>query len=312
MKKTILLVSCMFALMLLAFAAPSFAEDEIDISAKGVVVMDADTGQVLISRNMDLMLPPASTTKVMTAMLALGKADMTDTFKVSRRAAGMSPSRVNLRAGDEITEEALLYSVLLKSANDASAALAEGIAGSESLFASMMTEKAKELGALNTNFLNSSGLPEEGHYSTAYDMALIFRAAMQDPRFMDIATTKFATLNMGRKEKMLLRNHNRLLWCYEGAGPGKTGYTIAARHCYVGEANCANTRLIVAIMRSYDPWNDVRKLLDKGFELAMSGRTIALEDTNDQPVFKKASYTKRSRHHRKSRKARRHKRRRSY
>jgi len=300
------------ALLLSSWAVPCAADDEFDINAKSAVVMDADTGKVLISKNMDLELPPASTTKVMTAVVALEKAKLTDSFRVSGRAAGMSPSRVNLKAGDEISVEALLYSVLLKSANDGAAALAEGVGGTESDFARMMNRKAKEIGAVNTNFLNASGLPEEGHYSTAYDLALIMRYAMHDTRFMEIATTKFATLNMGKKERMLLKNHNKLLWFYDGAGAGKTGYTVAARHCYVGEANCANTRLIVSILKSYEPWGDVKKLLDKGFELAMTGQTLAMADK--EPVLKRASYTvsKKAKHHRKSTRKKRHKRRRYY
>ena len=292
------------AALLAAGVLCAYADDEqqLDISAKAAVVMDASTGQVIISRNKDMELPPASTTKVMTAIVALDKAKLTDTFKVSRAAAAKSPSKVYLRPGDEITVEALLYSLLLKSANDSAAALAEGVAGSEDAFARMMTEKARSIGALHTNFRNASGLPSDDHYTTAYDLALILRYALQDERFNQISTTKFATLNMGQKERMLLKNHNKLLWFYDGAGAGKTGYTIAARHCYVGEANCSNTKLIVALLRSGDCWGDSKKLLDKGFELAMNGKTLAMADSPDEPVIKKASYKVRTkahgRHHR--------------
>ena len=304
-------VAAAAALAMLAGSPFAFAGDEqqFGISAKAAVVMDAATGQVIISRNKDMQLPPASTTKVMTAVVALDRAKLTDTFKVSRAASAKSPSKVYLRPGDEITVEALLYSLLLKSANDSAAALAEGVGGTEEAFARMMTEKAHEIGALHTNFRNASGLPSDNHYTTAYDLALILRYAMQDERFTQIATTKFATLNMGQKERMLLKNHNKLLWFYDGAGAGKTGYTIAARHCYVGEANCSNTKLVVAILRSNDLWGDTRKLLDKGFELAMTGQTLAMADTSDEPVVRKASYkVKRkaaSRHHRHKKKRRR-------
>src|SRR5512143_4347276 len=283
----------LLAIVLAAGAQRAYADDEqqLDVSAKAVVVMDASTGQVIISRNKDMQLPPASTTKVMTAIVALDKAKLTDTFKVSRAASAKSPSKVYLRPGDEITVEALLYSLLLTSANDSAAALAEGVAGSEDAFARMMTEKAHEIGALHTNFRNASGLPSDDHYTTAYDLALILRYALQDERFNQISTTKFATLNMGQKERMLLKNHNKLLWFYDGAGAGKTGYTVAARHCYVGEAFCSNTRLIVALLKSQDLWGDTKKLLDKGFELAMTGQTLAMADTtNDEPVIRKASY----------------------
>ncbi|MBI5694421.1 MAG: D-alanyl-D-alanine carboxypeptidase [Nitrospirae bacterium] len=290
-------------------------DDTLDITARSCVVMDARTGEVIISKNRDLRLPQASTTKVMSAIVALEKTKLDDTFRVSRNASLTSPVKVYLKPGDEITVEALLYAIMLKSANDGAVALAEGIAGSEPLFARMMTEKAREIGAFNTNFQNASGLPADDHYSTAYDVALILDYAIDDPRFWAITGTKTAQLNMGEKDKMLLKNHNKLLWSYEGAGPGKTGYTRSAKHCFVGEASCNNMQLIVSVLGSDTMWTDVTKLLDKGFELSMAGRTLVLPD--DTPSYKKASYTtskhkrsyykkKRSSHHSK------HKRKRKY
>ena len=288
--KNILLYALLTALLACPFLSPvPAAADEFNITAKAAVVMDVATGRVIISKNMDMRLPPASTTKVMTALLALERTRLTDSIRVSRRASDMSPSKINLRPGDEISVEALLYSVLLKSANDAAAALAEGVGGSEDNFARMMTEKARSIGAVNTNFKNASGLPTDNHYSTAYDLALILRYAMQDPHFVEISSTKFATLNLGPKQKMLLKNHNKLLWIYDGAGVGKTGYTVAARHCYVGEANCENTRLIVAILKSSNPWGDVRAMLDMGFQVASSGRTLELDDNTPNVVTASAA-----------------------
>ena len=291
MKKFIF---CLLSTLLLTSFAATIAtaeDDDFSVSAKAAVVMDAETGKVIISRNMDMKLQPASTTKVMTAIVAMERTKPTDVFRVSKFASLMSPSKVYLRPGDEVTVEALLYSMLLKSANDSAAAIAEGVAGTEPAFAKLMTDKAREIGALNSNFKNASGLPADDHYTTAYDLALILRYAMRSERFMTISSTKFATLNMGEKERMLLKNHNKLLWFYDGAGAGKTGYTVAARHCYVGEAFCSNTRLIVAVLKSQDLWGDTKKLLDKGFELAMTGQTLAMADTtNDEPVIRKASY----------------------
>jgi len=291
MKKILLCLLTAFLLASLT-AITTFAEDDdFNVSAKAAVVMDAETGKVIISRNMDMKLQPASTTKVMTAIVAMERTKPTDVFRVSKYATTMSPSKVYLRPGDEVTVEALLYSMLLKSANDSAAAVAEGVGGSEAAFAKLMTEKAHEIGALNSNFKNASGLPADDHYTTAYDLALILRYAMRSERFMTISSTKFATLNMGEKDRMLLKNHNKLLWFYDGAGAGKTGYTVAARHCYVGEAFCSNTRLIVAVLKSQNLWGDTKKLLDKGFELAMTGQTLAMADTaNDEPAIRKASY----------------------
>jgi len=265
---------------LLPFAHAARADDgDLRVNARAAVVMDTETGKVIISKNRDVPLPQASTTKVMTAIVALEKAKLEDTYKVSANASTIPPVRVNFHTGDEVTLEALLYSALLKSANDAATIIAEGIGGSEEGFARLMTLKAHEIGAVNTNYKNASGLPADGHYSTAYDMALILRYALKDPRFQEIATTRLATLNIGEKQKTVLRNHNRLLWSYEGAGAGKTGYTIAAKHCYVGEANCSNKRLIVAILGSRDLWGDAKRLLDKGFELSANGQTLEMPDT---------------------------------
>lgn len=263
--------------------------DTLNISARACVVMDAKTGEIIISKNKDLRLPQASTTKVMSAVVALENSRMGQTFRVSKKASMTCPSKVYLKPGDEITVEALLYAIMLKSANDGAVALAEGVAGSEERFAEMMTRKAREIGALNTNFRNASGLPADEHYSTAHDMALILSYAMDDPRFWSISATKTAQLNLGEKDKMLLKNHNKLLWRYEGAGPGKTGYTRAARQCFVGEASCNNMELIVSVLGSETMWDDVTKLLDKGFELALAGKTLALAD--DEPGVRKASYT---------------------
>lgn len=302
------LVAALLMTLVVSYGSAARADEDLSVSAKGIVVMDADTGKIIISKNKDLKLQPASTTKVMTALLAMEKTKPTDVVKVSKNATTMSPSKVYLRQGDEVTVEALLYSLLLKSANDSACALAEGVAGSEPAFAKMMTDEAHRLGALNTNFSNASGLPAENHYTTAADLALILRAAMQNERFMAISSTKFATLNMGEKERMLLKNHNKLLWFYDGAGAGKTGYTVAARHCYVGEANCRNTRLIVAVLHSGDLWGDVKKCLDKGFELAITGQTLAMGDTEEGDTYiKRASYkvSKKAHHVRRHHKKRR-------
>lgn len=298
------LAAVVLALALGFLAQPALkasAEDNFSVTAKAVCVMDADTGKVIISKNMSMKLPPASCTKVMTAIIALERTRPGEMFRVSAHAASMSPSKVYLRSGDEITVEALLYSMLLKSANDSACAIAEGVAGSEDAFAKLMTEKAHQIGAVNTNFRDASGLPCPDHYTTAYDLALIFRYALTDPRFVQISSTKFATLNMGEKDRMLLKNHNKLLWCYQGAGAGKTGWTTIAQQCYVGEANCGNQRLIVAFLHGADIWGDAKRLLDKGFQLSMAGQTLAMGDTGDDDSFiRRVSYKVRvpvRRHH---------------
>lgn len=276
------------------------------ISAKAAVVMDAATGDVIISKDMHRKLPPASTAKVMTAILALENTNMYDWFRVSRRAAAMEPTKVNLLPGDRVTVEALMYALLLKSANDAAAALAEGISGTEDNFARTMTSKARQIGALNTEFRNASGLPNDDQYTTAYDLALILRYATQKQSFMDIESTRFATLNMGEKKELALKNSNKLLWLYEGAVAGKTGYTRNARTCYVGAVDCNGRRLIVSLLNSVTRWEDVTKLLNTGFELAERGETMEIEPTAKDEVVQKSykHVSSHKKHKKKSRRAR--------
>jgi len=273
-------------LFALAFAAAALAlfsgvahAGDIDISAKSALVMDADTAELIIWKNPHMKLPPASTTKVMAAIIAIENTDLSKKCKVTRNAARKEPSKVNLFPGDRISVEALLYSMLLKSANDAATALAEGVAGSEDAFAKLMTRRAAELGASNTNFRNASGLPDKEHYSTVYDLALMLRQACKYDIFRRIAATRNATLHFGGEKDLLIKNSNKLLWIYDGAIAGKTGYTREARDCYVGMAQRNGRRLIVAVLKSEQRWQDVTQLLDKGFELADLGVTLAINDT---------------------------------
>ncbi len=236
--------------------------------------MDAATGQVLYQREPDLSLPPASTTKIVTAIVALesdrrGK----DILRVTKTATRVPSSKLYLRPGQAMSIEDLLYALLLSSANDASLVLAEGIAGSVDHFAEMMTNKAHEIGATNSHFANPHGLTAPEHYSTARDMALIFNYAMKNPTFREIVQTKtssvssiFSTRKTKRVRHIPIRNHNRLLWNFDGAIGGKTGYTHAAQRCFVGGVSRNGATLIVSILGSRDLWRDTRKLLEYGLQ----------------------------------------------
>ena len=250
----------------------SFPEERL--TARAAILMDAVTGQLLYEREPDLRLPPASTTKVITAIVALesprkGK----DLLRVTQGATQVPFSKLKLRPGQVMSIEHLLYSVLLSSANDASVVLAEGIAGSVARFVEMMTRKARDIGATNSHFTNPHGLTAPDHYSTARDMALIFSYAMRNPIFREIVQTKTASVeSIGDFKKrrrvryIPVRNHNRLLWNFEGALGGKSGYTYAAQKCFVGAASRNSATLIVSIMGSRDLWGDAKRLLEYGFE----------------------------------------------
>jgi D-alanyl-D-alanine carboxypeptidase (penicillin-binding protein 5/6) len=236
--------------------------------------MDAATGRILYQKEPDLRLPPASTTKVATAILALESGrSLSQTLTVSKEATRVPASKLYLRPGQSVTIEELLYGIMLASANDASIVLAEGIGGSVERFTELMTKKAHQIGATNTHFTNPHGLTAADHYSTARDLAMIFRYAMKNPRFREIVQTKFSSVSttaMVRKKlvprRISVRNHNRLLWGYEGALGGKTGYTFAAQKCFVGAVQRNGATLIIAILGARDQWGDTKRLLEYGFD----------------------------------------------
>lgn len=263
LKLSLFLISFLSTVLLSTVYSPA---DEL--TAKAAIAIDANTGTVLYAKNPYLKSPPASTAKVMTALLTLEKSDIEKMVKVSTTASAASGSRLKLSKGDKVKTEELLYGLLLKSANDAAVALAESVAGSEPNFVRLMNKKAKELGAKNTHFINASGLPGMGQYTTVTDLSIIMKEALKEPFLAEISRTRVAVIELGNGErKIALRNHNKLLWIYEGAEGGKTGYTISARHCFVGEASRDAKRVIIAILGSKKLWKDATFLFDKGFKI---------------------------------------------
>ncbi|MDG4554578.1 MAG: D-alanyl-D-alanine carboxypeptidase [Candidatus Competibacter sp.] len=246
-----------------------------EVAARAAVLMNSATGEILFAKEPHLRLPPASTTKVLTALVVLDRLDPNMRLPVSAQAASVAPSRVGLRAGEAVMTQDLLYGLLLKSGNDAAETLAEAAGGSIFGFAGLMNAKAWRIGARDSHFMNPHGLPNDEHYSTVYDLALIFRQAMNHPLFADIVRTRDAALRIetgpglySNWRMVPVQNHNRLLVSYEGARGGKTGFTFKARHCFVGEVDRGGIPLIVAIFNSPSRsslWQDARNLLDFGF-----------------------------------------------
>lgn len=236
--------------------------------------MDASTGKILYQKEADLRLPPASTTKIVTAILTLESGrKLSESLTVSKEATRVPASKLYLRQGQSVSIEELLYGIMLASANDASVVLAEGLGGSVERFADLMTKKAHDIGATNSHFANPHGLTAPDHYSSARDLTLIFRYAMKNPTFREIVQTKFSAVTTSavvRKKvvprRISVRNHNRLLWGFDGALGGKTGYTNAAQKCFVGAVQRNGTTLIVAILGARDQWGDTKKLFEYGFE----------------------------------------------
>lgn len=239
------------------------------VTADAAVLMDWRTGIVLWEKNAYQRRAPASTTKIMSGILVaeLGRPD--DIVTVSRRAAATPGSSAGLRTGDRFTLDEILHGMLLHSGNDACVAAAEHLAGSEAEFVALMNRKAREIGALATHFVNCHGLTAPGHYSTAYDLALMARYALRNPLFARVVATQERHVRPdqgGAPRDIVLQNTNRLLWSFEGADGVKTGTTSAAGKCLVASATRGGRRLLAVVLHSSDRWGDAARLLSYGFE----------------------------------------------
>ena len=236
----------------------------LQLGARAFVLMDATSGRILVEKNSENKMPMASTTKIMTAILALENGDLNSTVSVSPKAASVGGSSFYLRAGEILTLENMLYGLLLPSGNDAAVAIAEHIGGSQEKFVQMMNQKALELGALNTHFANPHGLDDPEHYTTAKDLAVIAKHAWNYNKFREIVQTKTKEIRDGNYVRQIF-NTNRLLWQFEGADGIKTGYTGKAGRCLVATASRKGFRLISVVLGSSDHFKDSQKLLDYGF-----------------------------------------------
>lgn len=261
--------STLLAVLIAAFActSPAFAVETPGVSAKGAIVIDGISGQVLYAKDAHARRPQASTTKMMAAIVALEKGNLSDIVQVSKKAADVNGSSIYLEPGEHLTFEQLLYGMMLNSGNDATHAVAEYIAGDTDRFVAMMNAKAKELGLKDTHYANPHGLPSADHYSSAYDMAQIARYALANPRFAEIAECKTKELpGNGRIERRLLVNHNKLLRYFPGAWGGKTGYTSVAGKCFVGSAKRNGRYVIEALLDAPECWADAERLLNYGLD----------------------------------------------
>lgn len=236
--------------------------------AKGAVLLDANTGRVLFAQNADAPLPMASTTKIMTALLTLEQPDLETPFIVDSKAIRVEGSSMGLREGDTATLHTLAYGMLLPSGNDAAGAAAARIAGGAAPFSRLMNERAREIGMENTQFVTPSGLHDDNHYSTALDMALLTREALQNLLFAEICAKSSAKVSFGNPPyDRWLQNHNRLLRSYEGTVGVKTGFTDKAGRCLVSAVERDGVRLIAVTLNCPDDWNEHRNLYNRYFGL---------------------------------------------
>ena len=238
------------------------------VNAKGAVLIEAESGEIIFAQNADERLPMASTTKIMTALVAIENADISKTVSVSPSAVGVEGSSVYLYANERMTLEDLIYAMMLESANDAATAIAIEIGGSTDGFAEMMNERAEKMGLSDTHFENPHGLDGESHYTTAYELALITREAIANPTFREICATYKRTIPLNETEGVrLLINHNKLLRSYEGAIGVKTGFTKKSGRCLVSAAERDGLTFIAVTLGAPDDWRDHAAMLDYGFSL---------------------------------------------
>ena len=238
-----------------------------DVSARSAVLLEASTGRVLYEKNGYEKMPMASTTKIMTAIVALENGDIADYVEVSSNASGIEGSSIWLSAGEKMTLSDMLFGLMLASGNDAALAIAEHVGGSVEGFVEMMNAKAQEIGAYNTHFVNPNGLPVENHYTTAYDLALISAYAMQNDYFCEIVKTQYKTLPWdGHEWDRVVKNKNKILWNYEGGNGIKTGFTKEAGRCLSAGAKRDGMQLVSVVLSASDMFGDCMAMMDYGFE----------------------------------------------
>lgn len=261
MNKKIPALLAVISILTVSLPVPAIGSISALLSAPSVVLLDPASKQILFSKAPNRKQAPASTAKLVTALVVLEHLELDHWVTVSSGVESREPTKLHLRGGDQLRVRDLLKAILMKSANDAAAALAIEVSGSELAFSDLMTQKAHSLGANNTRFRNASGLPAEGQYSTAYDMALVMGEAMESPTIASILKQKETFIYTAAGRRFYLKNHNKMLWRRSGV-IGKTGYTRRARHCFVGYIQRGSKSAIISVLGSHKIWADLNSLYD--------------------------------------------------
>ena len=261
------LISLSLALSICAFPCHAAPSDSLSLSAESAILIAAEDGSVLAQKNAHTRMGMASTTKILTALVALEHLELDDTVKIPKEAVGIEGSSVYLAEGEELTVRELLLALMLASANDAAVALAIAACGDVESFVEKMNDYAARMGLENTHFTNPHGLNDDGHYTTAYELALIAKRALENEVLRDIVSTYKATVRYcGKKGGRVLVNHNKMLKLYSGAIGLKTGFTKATGRCLVSAAQRDGLTLIAVTLNASDDWNDHIRMLNFGFE----------------------------------------------
>lgn len=254
--------AALFAAAIMLFS--SVRTDAADVSASSAIVIEAETGQVIFEKDADTRRPMASTTKIMTALLAVESGDLAREIVIPQEVCGVEGSSIYLQEGDKLTLEALTYALMLESANDAAEAIAVGLCGSVEAFCELMNTRARELSLNDTHFENPHGLSSDGHYTTARDLARLAAYAMNNEKFKEIVSTDSKRIERADRG-MFLKNHNKLLRLYDGAVGVKTGFTKSSGRCLVSAAERDGLTLVAVTLNAPDDWRDHTEMLDLGF-----------------------------------------------
>jgi D-alanyl-D-alanine carboxypeptidase (penicillin-binding protein 5/6) len=275
------------ALVLACTAAPLFGQT-LNVVAQSAAVVDSYSGDFLFAKNENAKQYPASSTKILTALIVIESGDLDHLVTVDLADTKVEPSSLGLKPGEQYTRRQLLYGLLLKSANDVAMVLARDNAGSIPAFAEKMNLRAAQLGATSSHFVNPHGLHDPNHYTTAHDLVLIGRAAMQQPLFREIVSTIYYTWKAPSGQIDQLRNHNRLLRHFAGCNGLKTGYTRIAQQVLVSSALRGGHEVISVVLHTDKPgiWDDSKALLSYGLvKLGCPAEAIVdTTDRNDEPA----------------------------
>lgn len=266
MRKEIRIILLSLTTILL-LSVGAYAEDvQIDVSASSAVLLVSGSNEVLFEKSAYEKRPMASTTKIMSSIIAIESGRLDEEITVTQEMTAVEGTSMGLLPNDKVSVSELVYGMMLSSGNDAANATAITIAGSTEAFVSMMNDKAKQIGMLSTHFATPSGLDTDDHYSTAYDMALLGSYAIKNEQFLEICSSSSAVVDYGNPPyKRRLTNHNKLLKIYDGVIGIKTGFTKKSGRCLVSAAERDGITLICVTLNDADDWNDHKKLLDYGF-----------------------------------------------
>jgi D-alanyl-D-alanine carboxypeptidase len=260
-----------------------------EIKAQGALLVEGRTGQVLYARNPDERLLPASTTKLMTALIVYQKIGLNGSVRIVEDDTRVEPSSVPLIPGEVVSVNKLFHALLIESANDSARALGRYVAGSSEAFVDMMNQRALSMGLFNTHFFNPNGLPAPAgtHYTSCADLMHIFRAVIAYPELRQICSTKEYVLHTEARTQVL-RNHNLLLGIYPGMGPAKTGWTEASKHTYAASVTRDGRELLLTLLDTPNKWKDAKILFDWGFSQPPSVAAAPGEPTFAAPNVRAA------------------------